>query len=159
MRWTLQSWQTSRKGSEATRGHREWLNEEWRRECRRAIWKEFCLAQSTCGGETEPPRRTWDRVPHRNLQVSATDAARHQNQETNKSGFNPAGVEGLLDVNERGESTRLKAMAPAPAEARSGKGPVVEGCGAMRAETRCSKTLKAQEAKWDDRKWGSPLPS
>ena len=51
-------------------GHREWQNEEWQRDCRRADWKEgekeFCLVT-----ETKPPRRPGTGYQRGNLQVGA----------------------------------------------------------------------------------------
>ena len=46
-----------------------------------------------------------------NLQVSATDAPKHEVKETNQSGFDPAGVESFLDVNGRGKSVLMAAEA------------------------------------------------
>ena len=113
-------------------------------------------AESTQGGETEPPRRTWDRVPHRKLASKCQrDPVTPEIEETNKS-FDPAGVESFFDVSERGKGVLMAAQAQGvheaeghgvgtPAEAALGRVEFWKDVGAMRAMER-----------WESREVGSP---
>ena len=63
------------------------------------------MPESTQGEETEPPRRTSDRVPQRK------PASRCQRRPVTQSGFDPAGVKSLLNVDERGKGVLMAAEA------------------------------------------------
>ena len=68
------------------------------------------MLESTQGEETEPPRRTWDRVPQIGEEVP--EATRDTEvKETSQSGFDPAGVESLLSVDERDKGVLVTAEA------------------------------------------------
>ena len=118
----------------------------------------WAMPESTLGRETEPSRRTCDSVPHRKLasechrdpvtpksKIRTRVASTQQESKAFLMSMNAAKV--CSWRRRRKVSTTLEAVAPVQRK------PPWEGSscgkmwGAMRAKIRCSKTLKAQEAR------------
>ena len=122
------------------------------------------MPESTQGEETEPPRRTWDRVPQRKLARRCHRRSRDTKvKETNQSGFDPAGVKSLLNVNERGQGVLMAAEARGvhkteghsvgkPAETALGRVELWKNVGRNASIDRVLENFESAGCeKWDDR--------